>query len=332
MTKPPDDLQRGGERAPSAHVGGALHGVLIVNKPSGPTSHDVVAGLRRSLRTRSVGHAGTLDPAATGVLVVAIGEATKLTPYLTSQDKSYEATVSLGSATTTLDAEGDVTSEESLPADLLEELRSLDERRDSDSPGTLLARAIDAELRREAQIPPAFSAIKQQGRPVHERARAGEAVELAPRPVRLRSVDLLGSEGQRLRMRLRVSKGYYVRSFARDFGEALGLPAHLSSLHRIASGAFSIEEAIAPSSPREALLAAIIPLAEAARRALPAATLTEAGVTRARQGKRLREDDFTAPPPSAIAAWFSPGGLLVAIGEPREDEEGGFAVRRGFAS
>lgn len=307
-------------------AGEALHGVIVVHKPAGPTSHDIVAGLRRSLGTRAVGHSGTLDPAATGVLVVAIGEATKLTPYLTAQDKTYQATVSLGSATTTLDAEGAVTDEQPIPADLLDELRSIE--KDGALP-LAVGQAMEAELRREAQVPPAFSAIKQQGRPVHEKARIGEAVELEPRQVRLHSLELLGVDGHQLRFQLRVSKGYYVRSFARDVGESLGVPAHLSALYRIASGPFSIDEALPPSSTRDEWLAKLIPLAEAARRVLPGASLTEDGVVRARQGKRLCEADFSNPPPDTIAAWISPEGALVAIGEPHET--GGFAVRRGFA-
>lgn len=302
-----------------------LHGILIVDKPEGPTSHDVVAQLRRALGTRAIGHAGTLDPAATGVLVIAVGEATKLTAYLTGQDKAYIATVSFGRATSTLDAQGEVTEEGPLPPAFRAELESVTR---GNSASGLLGRALDAELARTEQIPPAFSAIKQQGRPVHERARNGEIVDLPPRPIEVRSLEVLGAEANRLTIGLCVSKGYYVRSFARDLGIHLDCPAHLASLRRTASGPFSLAEAVASSSPPEFLLSSLLPLPLAACRALPYAGLTEAGTQRARQGKRLRPDDFSASPPGQLAAWLSPAGALVAIGEP--NEEGAFVVRRGF--
>lgn len=307
------------------HSGGSPRGILVVDKPAGPTSHDIVAKLRRALGTRAIGHAGTLDPAATGVLVVAIGEATKLSPYLTAHDKTYLAAVSFGQATTTLDAEGEVTDEAPLPAAFATELESVARGEYVDG---ALARALDVERARTQQIPPAFSAIKQQGRPAHERARRGETVELAPREVAARSIEIIGVEENRLVVSLCVSKGYYVRSFARDLGQSLGLPSHLFSLRRTASGPFSVRDTIALSSSTEELFSAIIPLSEAACRALPSATLTSEGVERARHGKRLRLEDFLGPPPFERAAWLSPEGELIAVGEA--GPEGGFYVRRGF--
>lgn len=321
------DIEVGGEAAKGRAADESLHGVLIVDKPAGPTSHDIVAKLRRVLRTRAIGHAGTLDPAATGVLVVAVGEATKLTPYLTAHEKSYLATVSFGRATTTLDAEGEVTDEAPLPDLLASELSRITR---GEAVQGALERALDHERARTTQIPPAFSAIKLKGRPVHERARSGEIVELAPRAVAARSIEIQGAEANQLMIRLHVSKGYYVRSFARDLGETLGVPAHLAALRRTASGPFSLENAIDPASSRETLLAAMIPLADAACRALPSARLSQAGVERARHGKRLGPDDFLSHPPSECSAWLSPEGTLVAIGGP-EGEEGRLAVRRGFA-
>jgi len=304
-----------------------LHGVLIVDKPAGPTSHDVVAKLRRALHTRAIGHAGTLDPAATGVLVVAVGEATKLSPFLTAQNKAYVATVAFGRATTTLDAEGEVTEERPIPSELAVEL---DRARSGASPSGALARALAGELQRREQVPPAYSAIKVQGRPVHERARQGEVVELAPRPVEVASIDITGATETTLTVRIEVSKGYYVRSFARDLGAALGVPAHLTSLRRIRSGPFSLDEAVGASSPEDALRAALIPLPEAACRALPCARLTTDGEQRARHGKRLRATDFVSPPPPAaeLSAWLSERGTLVAVGVERSDGE--YAVQRGF--
>lgn len=304
-----------------------LHGVLVVDKPAGPTSHDIVARLRRTLRTRAIGHAGTLDPAATGVLVVAVGEATKLSPYLTAHDKAYIATVAFGQATTTLDAEGEVTETRPLPPERAAELQRV---ADGAAPSGALAEALAGELERREQVPPAFSAIKQQGRPVHERARQGEVVELAPRPVKVGAIEVLGATASTLTARIEVSKGYYVRSFARDLGARLGVPAHLTSLRRIQSGPFSLDEAVDPSSSEEALRAALIPLADAACRALPCARLSAEGEKRARQGKRIRSIDFLSPPPhdAELSAWLSEQGALVAIGVKRS--EGEYAVQRGF--
>lgn len=304
-----------------------LHGVLVIDKPAGPTSHDVVANLRRTLRTRAIGHAGTLDPAATGVLVVVVGEATKLSPFLTEQNKSYVATVSFGKGTTTLDAEGEVTEERSLSPELLEELANVAR---GERPSGILARALAEELRRREQVPPAFSAIKQRGRPVHERARRGEVVELAPRPVEVASIEVVGATESTLTVRIEVSKGYYVRSFARDLGASLDAPAHLTYLRRTQSGPFSVDEAIDPSSSDEALRAALVPLADAACRVMPCARLNTAGEKRARQGKRLRREDFITCPPegAALSAWLAEDGALVAIGVERS--EGEYAVQRGF--
>lgn len=308
-----------------------MDGVLVVDKPQGPTSHDVVARVRRTLGTRRVGHAGTLDPMASGVLVVLVGEGTKLAPFLTAHDKHYDARVVLGSATDTLDAEGTVTAEAPLPGWLVEEIGAL-------AQGGAAARieaALASERARTSQAPPAFSAIKVAGQKSYDRARRGEEVELADRPVEVESLVLRAAgplaEGARafLEISLAVSKGYYVRSFARDLGAALDVPAHLGALRRTRSGPFGLDRASALSSDRAALAAAVVPLATAAASSLHAAQLTPEGVLRASQGKRLRLSDFTAPPPDADApfAWLSPQGRLVAVGNRHED---GYVVLRGF--
>ena len=303
----------------------------MIDKPFGPTSHDVVARLRRVLGTRAVGHAGTLDPAATGVLVVAVGEATKLSPYLSAQTKEYRATITFGTSTTTLDAEGDVVATASIPADLDAELRALTEASagtGGESSAPAIARALHLERARQAQLPPAFSAIKTGGRAAHELARRGQEVALAPRPVAVSRMEIAETTATTLGLLLVVSKGYYVRALARDLGQTLGVPAHLSSLRRLASGNFTLEEALPWSATCAEFERALFPLERAAARVLPASRLSEDGQRRARHGQPLSETHFTDPPIPTLSAWFGPGGELVAIGRPVDG--GGFTVERGF--
>jgi tRNA pseudouridine55 synthase len=302
-------------------LGEPLDGVVVIDKPTGPTSHDVVAHVRKLLDTHAVGHAGTLDPAASGVLVVAVGQATKLANYLTQQNKSYLATVAFGVSTSTLDREGEIVDEAPLSEALADALGL-----GSSSP--LLAHALDVERRRKAQVPPAFSAIKQGGRAVHRRARRGEEVVLAPRDVEVKSLAIVTTESSALSLSLIVSKGYYVRALARDLGETLGVPAHLSSLRRTASGPFTIDEALPLAASRDDLRRALVPLARAALRVLPRADLSEEGVRFARHGKKLAAEHFAEPPPADVAAWFGPNGELVAVGRACADDA--FAVVRGF--
>src|SRR5690606_27846030 len=179
-------------------MGETVHGVLVVDKPGGMTSHDVVARARRLFGTRAVGHAGTLDPMATGVLVLLFGEACKLSAYLTGQDKTYSAGVRFGSATDSLDADGRVTEERTLPAGWLAR--------------ETLDRALAVERARTLQVPPAVSAISEGGRRAYQRVRAGETVELAPRPVRVARLELLEWSDAGVDVELEVSKGYYVRA------------------------------------------------------------------------------------------------------------------------
>jgi tRNA pseudouridine55 synthase len=290
-------------------VTGGTHGVLVVDKPRGPTSHDVVRAARKLFGTREVGHAGTLDPMATGVLVLLFGEATKLSPYLTAHDKRYRAVVHFGRATDTHDSEGRVTEER---------LVELDQ--------ASLARALDAERSRREQLPPLFSAISVAGERAHRVGRRGGSLELAPRPIAVRELTLLAAESASATLELEVSKGYYVRSLARDLGQAVGAPAHLAELRRLASGPFSLDEAVGWPPPEPP---ALIPLASAACRALPRAELTADGELRARQGRRLSADDFARPPGgSGLCAWLGPEGSLVALGE--EHDAGRYAVVRGF--
>jgi len=303
---------------PGAPVGG----VLIVDKARGPTSHDVVGRVRRALGIRQVGHAGTLDPMATGVLVVAVGEATKLVPWLTAQDKAYEATVALGTETDTLDAQGRATRSVAPGEALIEALAR--SRRGAVDP--LLQAALDAERARVAQVPPAFSAIQQQGVRAHVRARRGEHVELPPRAVRVTRLELAACSVSppALSVVLEVDKGYYVRSLARDLAGRLGTVGHLTALRRTRSGSFDVSEAVSLESD---LAARMVPLEEAATRALPVARLTERGARDASCGRPVQPDDLTETRPDPCA-WLDPAGRLVAVGQRQPDGNG--KVLRGF--
>ncbi len=294
------------KRAPS--------GVLVVDKPRGPTSHDVVQRVRRALATREVGHAGTLDPMATGVLVVAVGEATKLVPWLTAADKGYTATLVLGVATDSYDAEGTV----------------VETRTPDPSWRTRLPHALEVERTRREQIPPAFSAIKTDGVRAHERARRGESVELAARPVEVRTLDASASlDADELTIEVAVAKGYYVRSLARDLAAALGTVGHLTALRRTRSGAFTMEEAAPLDAPDLALR--LVPLAHAAARALPVARLSGRGTDDARAGRRVAPSDLVREGQAlGPHAWLAPDGALVAVGEIEADGSG--RVLRGFTS
>jgi tRNA pseudouridine55 synthase len=307
----------------------SLDGVLVIDKPRGPTSHDVVWRLRRTLGVRAIGHAGTLDPMATGVLVAAVGEATKLVPWLTEHDKSYEATIVLGIETDTLDAEG-VEMERLAPSQELRE--ALRGPSGAELPSVLRA-AFEAERRRTLQSPPAYSAIRAGGERAFARARRGENVELAPRPVVVRRLDLLASSSDppSLKVSLDVGKGYYVRALARDLARALGCVGHLGELRRTRSGCFVAEDAHPLDARADALRAAIEPLAHAAGRALPVARLSDAGVRDARHGRVVQaadiEGSFGLLTP---CAWVDAAGALVAVGQL---EEGGHGrVLRGFGA
>jgi tRNA pseudouridine55 synthase len=321
-------------------------GVLVLDKPGGVTSHDAVLRVRRALRTREVGHAGTLDPMATGVLVLAVGEATKLVPWLTAHDKEYEASVALGVETDSLDADGVETGRAPLGAELLAALGATEAcdtsraeflgssrgsplEREAAHVAPALAAALAAELARTEQVPPAFSAIHQNGERAHARARRGEAVELAPRPVRVQRLELLACSPEPPRVALRVTadKGYYVRSLARDFARALGTLGHLVALRRLRSGCFVLGEAVPLDTPAEELAARLVPLEQAAARALPVAHLTDDGARDARHGRLVEPADLDAPA-QAPSAWLDSGGRLVAVGERTPGGKG--RVLRGF--
>ena len=292
---------------------GATHGVLVVDKPAGMTSHDVVSKARRAFGTRRIGHAGTLDPMATGVLVLLFGEATKLSSVLTTDRKSYVARVQFGVSTDSLDADGRILKRVVLTSDWLSD--------------TALAAALESEQKRRLQIPPQVSAIKVDGKRAYARAREGETVDMAPRDVTVHSLELREQSGTSIELALCVSKGYYVRALARDLGSALGAPSHLTELRRTQSGPFGLSGAHAlPLSGDEALL----PTADAARLSLLTLDVTEEGFVRLSQGKLLRPEDLVSSQPASgpmqFAAFFE--DRLVALVEPADPGE--FRVKRGI--
>lgn len=296
----------------------SVPGVVVVDKPRGPTSHDVVARIRKIVKSRQVGHAGTLDPMATGVLVVAIGEGTKLVPWLTAADKEYIATIKLGVETDTLDAEGRETERVAIGDEV---------RRALAGEYALLEPALASERARREQVPPAFSAIRVGGERAHDLARAGKLEDALPaRPVAVRALEVIGASpaASELTVRIAAAKGYFVRSLARDLARGLGTRGHLTALRRTRAGRFTIEEAVTldaltPSS--------VVDLDAAAKRALPVSVLDAEGVRAVGFGQRVAPPHL-APPHAEPSAWVDVEGRLLAVGEC--DVTGLGRVLRGF--
>ncbi len=300
-------------------------GVLLVDKPAGPTSHDVVSQVRRRLGTRRVGHAGTLDPAATGLLVVLIEEGTKLAPYLTAESKTYLASVGFGRATDSLDATGVTTETGPVSPELRAELDAIG--RGAPEPAwPRVAAALASERSRVAQVPPIFSAIHVDGVRSHALARAGETPALEPRAVRVLGARVLGARSEpqaALEIELSVDKGYYVRSFARDLGRALDVPAHLAALRRTTSGAFELRDAVALERVGPE---AILPVADAAARALPVVRVDRDAEVHVRCGRAIPAPSDAPAGPLALLS--SETGDLLAIAAT---EVGALRVLRGFS-
>ena len=205
-----------------------MHGALLLDKPIGFTSNFVLQKARRLLGARKAGHAGTLDPLASGLLIILFGEATKFAGPLLGEDKEYLATLKLGERTDTGDAEGKVVETRPLPSDAASRI------------GEVLGRFV-GEI---SQIPPMYSALKRDGIPLYERARRGEVVERAARQVMIHSIEQRAWTAPLLEIRVRCSKGTYIRTLAEDIGAALGTVAHLTRLRRTRSGRFAVEEAV----------------------------------------------------------------------------------------
>ncbi len=273
-----------------------MTGVLPVDKPAGPTSHDVVAAARRALHTRRVGHTGTLDPFATGLLMLCIGPATRLAEYLTGMDKQYEATALLGVRTDTLDRTGAVESE----TDAWKELDTASIRA-----------AFEEQTGTLAQKPPAFSAKRVRGKRSYELARQGQAVELEPVEVTIHSLDVLAVEGPEVRFAMRCSSGTYVRAVARDAGTRLGVGAHLTTLRRTGVGAFDVKDAVLlddlsdPAAVETALLTPLEALAH-----MPRLELDPDQVRRVGHGQGIAVEEA----PTGLVA-LAAGSELQAVGE-----------------
>jgi tRNA pseudouridine55 synthase len=240
-----------------------VDGLIVVDKPAGMTSHDVVARVRRLAKTRRVGHGGTLDPMATGVLIIGVNRATRLLTYVIGTGKSYTATIRLGQATVTDDAEGEVTATAATAAVTEDAIRA-----------ALAARTGEID-----QVPSAVSAIKVNGQRAYHRVRAGEEVELAARRVTVSRLDVLdirrpaGTEVLDVDIDVACSSGTYIRAIARDLGDALGVGGHLTALRRTAVGGFGLgESATLPELEQRAPDVISLSMADAARRAFPQRT------------------------------------------------------------
>ena len=255
-----------------------MDGVLVIDKPVGPTSHDVVARVRRALDEKRVGHTGTLDPAASGVLPLVLGRATRLARFLTASDKTYDALVRLGWSTDTGDAEGAPSSP--IHEGILPGRESIDAALDA-SRGTFL------------QQPPAYSAKKLDGRRGYALARANQDPRFQPVSVTAHAIELVGVAGDLVTLRVTCSAGFYVRSLAGDLGTRLGTGAHLASLRRIESGGYAAAAAMRLETVERdpaAARGALVPLAQLLPE-LPAVVLTTDGATRAAHGRELGPGD-----------------------------------------
>jgi tRNA pseudouridine55 synthase len=286
------------------------HGVIVVDKPVGPTSHDVVAVARRATRIKKVGHTGTLDPLASGVLPLVLGKATRLAQFFSSAEKAYDADIELGVSTTTFDRGGQRVEESKAARPVSELTRSDVEAAVAGFRGTYL------------QAPPLFSAKKVGGDRAYDLARQHEPVTLQPAEVSVHALDILEWSGARLRLRLLCSAGFYVRSLAQAIGERLGTGAHLARLVRTRSGDFTLESAISLADlaqrPAEAA-ARVIPLDQLLPW-LPALTLTAEGASLASRGGFISAghlDGRQSVPDSGKVRLMHPDGRLLAIAERR---------------
>ncbi|MFQ5400999.1 MAG: tRNA pseudouridine(55) synthase TruB [Anaerolineae bacterium] len=275
-------------------------GVLIIDKPPGMTSHDVVNRVRRVSGIRRVGHAGTLDPLATGVLLLCLGRATRLVEYLVGHTKTYEATVRLGQTTDTYDADGKVVAE----------------RPSAGITTAAINEAMSKFRGRIRQRPPIYSAIKQQGQPLHKLARRGEEVEAPVRDVTIYELTLLAWSPPELHLRMVCSSGTYVRSLAHDLGEALGCGGHVTALRRTAVGPFTVGDALPLGKLTPDNLADHLQPMDVAVSHLPRLELTAAAAAQMQQGQRLARE--ANQPVGPLARAYDLDGRFMGVLESTE--------------
>lgn len=282
-----------------------MNGVIVVDKPQGWTSHDVVGKMRRIAATRKVGHLGTLDPLATGVLPLLINRATRLAQFFTKNDKVYEGVIRFGFATDTYDADGEPASADAAPSLSAAEVE-----------------AVLAPFRGAfAQVPPPVSAKKIDGRKAYELARRNIEVQLEPVQVTVHALDILSLSGSEARVRVHCSAGTYLRSIAHDAGKAVGCGAHLKELRRIASGMFTLEQArtleqLASLAAEDRLAEAVVPSA-ALLPEFPVQVVDKITEGQIRNGRDFRTSPFHSRGSSKFVKAVSGDGELVAIGEAR---------------
>ncbi|MBX7115014.1 MAG: tRNA pseudouridine(55) synthase TruB [Myxococcaceae bacterium] len=273
-----------------------MNGVVVIDKPKGPTSFDVVHKVRRALALSKVGHTGTLDPMATGVLPLCLGEATKVAGYIIEADKGYQATVRFGATTDTYDAEGQVVSTALVPKLTRE----------------LLESALQPFRGTFSQKPPMYSAIKVNGKKLYELARAGKHVEVEPRTVTVYSLTLNDFSATEAQLSLRCSKGFFVRSLAFDLGQALGCGAHLTALRRTESGPFTLAQALPLQTllERPALALSKQVSLNDALSAVPTLEVSGVEADKVRHGVRVE-----VLKPTGLYRVVDKGGELLAIAE-----------------
>jgi tRNA pseudouridine55 synthase len=278
-----------------------MDGIVNINKPPGMTSHDVVLHARRILREKRIGHTGTLDPLATGVLVLCVGRATRIAQYLEAGEKEYRAVMRLGITTDTLDAEG----------------RVLETKTYSPPERGELVRTIQRFTGAILQSPPAFSAVKIGGTPSYRLARQGKAKPNKPRQVTIHEIDLTSYDDPLVGLTVRCSKGVYIRSLCADIGDALGTGAHLAALQRTRSGRFSLAEAMTLEELQALATAGdvdrvVLPI-DHALADFPAASLTDEEAVRITHGNRLPGSESALNMPSGLFRLHDPSGRLLAL-------------------
>jgi tRNA pseudouridine55 synthase len=279
-------------------VKNAISGVLVVDKPVGLTSHEVVQIIRRGTNIRRAGHTGTLDPRASGVLIVLVGPAVRLSEYVSASDKRYQAIIRLGATTDTFDADGRFTSKDKLLEEITEEQ---------------FETALKTFVGEIIQTPPPYSAVKVQGRPAYEMAREGEEVIIEPRKIQVYSLDLLEWAPPEAVIDVYCSSGTYVRSLANDLGDKLGCGAYLTGLRRTKSGRFTLRDAVPLRKLREAFddgnwYQYVIPAAEALSD-WPAVELNNEQVEAVRHGHRVAAEIGV----TGMARGISEAGELIAL-------------------